>query len=69
MSSNIDPNKNCHSYCHLAKYCRYEKGRNGQDPDECYMYYKIEDIMADAREIAREIESESEDYEDSDYDE
>ena len=50
----IDPNKNCHEYCRYGKYCRYLKGEIGADPEECGMYYKIEDIEAEAREMARE---------------
>ena len=46
--------KNCHEYCRYSKYCRYHPGYNGQDPDECAMYYKIEDIMDEARDIERE---------------
>lgn len=50
----IDPNKNCHEYCRYGKQCRYIKGSNGMDPDECAMYYKIDDIMLEARDMARE---------------
>lgn len=41
--------KNCHEYCHYRKQCRYEKGANGIDPDDCPMYWKIDDLMNDAR--------------------
>ena len=44
----VDPNKNCHEYCRYAKYCRYQKGSNGMNPDDCAMYYKIEDLIWDA---------------------
>ena len=52
--SAIDPNKNCHDYCPLAKMCRYEKGCNGIDPDECAMYYKLDDLRNEARDIEEE---------------
>ena len=54
----IDPNKNCHEYCRYGKYCRYVEGTNGFDPDECAMYYKIDDLMMDAQDIKREQERE-----------
>lgn len=50
----IDPNKNCHEYCIYRKSCRYCKGENGLDPFECGWYYKIDDIMMEAREIEAE---------------
>lgn len=65
--NDIDPNKNCHEYCRFGKQCRYLKGENGFDPDECAMYYKIEDIMMDARDIAEEERRSREEYEE-DYD-
>lgn len=43
--SEIDPNKNCHNYCHYRKQCRYAKGENGIDPEECAMYWRIDDIV------------------------
>lgn len=52
--NNIDPNKNCHEYCHYRKQCRYAKGQNGIDPEDCAMYWKIEDIMNDAQDILEE---------------
>ena len=51
---NIDPNKNCHEYCSYGKMCRYCKGSNGADPDECAMWYKLDDLMNEARDIERE---------------
>ena len=54
-----DTTKNCHTYCPYAKYCRYAKGENGIDPDDCAMYWKIDDLMMDAR-IAREQEDDDE---------
>lgn len=50
----IDPNKNCHEYCHYRKQCRYAKGQNGINPEDCAMYWKIEDIMNDAQDILEE---------------
>jgi len=52
--SNIDPNKNCHEYCTYRKQCRYAEGSNGLDPEDCGMYYRLEDLMMEAREIERE---------------
>lgn len=52
--NNIDPNKNCHEYCRVAKCCRYLKGENGMDPDECAMYYKIDDLLQEAEIIRKE---------------
>lgn len=66
----IDPSKNCHEYCRYGKQCRYLKGGNGVNPDDCGMYYKIDDIMQEAREIAREErEKEREELEGDDWDE
>ena len=63
----IDPNKNCHEYCPYSRLCKYAKGSNGMDPDDCGTYYKIDDILAEARDIAREqrreLEEEEDDYE------
>ena len=52
--NDIDETKNCHEYCRYGKQCRYLDGKAGQDPDECAMYYKIDDIMIEARYMARE---------------
>ena len=52
--TNIDPNKNCHEYCSYGKMCRYCKGSIGADPDECAMWYKLDDLMNEARDNARE---------------
>ena len=54
VNPDIDPNKNCHEYCRYGKQCRYLTGGNGVDPDNCAMYYKIDDIMIEAREMAME---------------
>jgi hypothetical protein len=59
----IDPNKNCHEYCRYAKFCRYAKGENGFNPDDCAMYYKIEDILSEADDIRREQAQEEDDDE------
>ena len=55
-------NKNCHEYCRYGKYCRYVKGSNGADPDECAMYYKLDDLMNEARDIEREQRKALDDY-------
>lgn len=52
----IDPNKNCHKYCRLAKCCRFAEGSNGQDPYECGTFYKLDDLLNDARDIKEEQE-------------
>ena len=54
--------KNCHEYCHYGKMCRYLKGSNGVDPDDCAMYYKLDDLMNEARDMEREQRKESDDY-------
>ena len=60
--NDIDKTKNCHVYCRYGKQCRYLDGKTGQDPEECYMYYKIEDIMADARDIEEEQKRSMKEY-------
>lgn len=52
----IDPNKNCHEYCIYSKMCRYCKGENGMDPYECGMFYKLDDLNNDAKDIKEEQE-------------
>ena len=52
--SNVDANKNCHEYCRYGKYCRHCDGNNGMDPEGCAMFYKIDDLMFDASEQAKE---------------
>ena len=52
--NNIDPNKNCHEYCRLAKCCRFAEGSNGQDPEECGTFYKLDDLLNDAKDILEE---------------
>lgn len=51
---NVDPNKNCHEYCRFAKCCRYAKGENGLDPEDCGWAFKIEDLLNEADEIREE---------------
>lgn len=46
---------NCHGYCRYAKYCRYLKGGDGIDPEECGMYYKLEDLIWEAQDAAAEL--------------
>lgn len=52
----IDPNKNCHEYCIYSKMCRYCKGENGMDPYDCTMFYKLDDLNNDAKDIKEEQE-------------
>ena len=39
------------------------------DPDDCAMYYKIDDIMLEARDIEKEQRREREEYEGDDWNE
>ena len=50
----VIPDKNCHEYCQYKKQCRYHPGYVGQDPEECAMFYKIEDLIAEAKDIEME---------------
>ena len=61
---NIDPNKNCHNYCPYRKQCRYAKGENGINPEDCAMYWKIDDIMNETDDIREEQRRSRGDYED-----
>lgn len=61
--NDIDKTRNCHEYCRYGKQCRYLKGGNGVVPEDCGMYYKIEDIMADSRDIAEEQKRSMKDFE------
>ena len=54
VSGGIDPNTNCHAYCPYGKMCRYCKGENGLEPYDCTMYYKLDDINNEAKEIENE---------------
>ena len=62
--TDIDPTKNCHSYCHYRKQCRYAKGENGINPEDCAMYWKIDDIMNETDDIREEQRRSRGDYED-----
>ena len=64
--NNIDPNKNCHEYCPIAKCCRYALGSKGQDPEECGTYFKLLDLIEDAKDIRREQRKGDKDYDDYD---
>ena len=55
-------NKNCHEYCPYGKMCRYVKGEIGMDIYECSMYYKLDDIANDARDILEEQRKSLDDY-------
>ena len=50
----IDPNKNCHEICRFGKVCLYKKGINGMNPDDCAMFYKLDDLRNDAMDIEEE---------------
>ena len=52
---------NCHNYCRYGKQCRYKKGENGINPEDCAMYYKIEDLLREADDIKREQQEEEDD--------
>ena len=47
--------KNCHDRCRYSKLCWETfqcKGSHRADfPDECALYYKIDDLMMEARDI------------------
>lgn len=60
----IDPNKNCHEYCIYSKMCRYCKGENGMDPYDCTMFYKLDDLNNDAKDIREEQEKAFEECDD-----
>ena len=64
--NSIDPNKNCHEYCPIAKYCRFAKGNNGENPEECGTYYKLLDLINDANDIKYEQERRMQVYDDED---
>ena len=53
--------KNCHEYCPYRKQCRFREGEVGLDPDDCSMYYKLDDLMNDARMEEKEEAFEAED--------
>ena len=53
---------NCHNYCRYGKYCRYAEGSIGMNPEECAMYYKIDDLMMDASFMGRHGKEEEEDW-------
>lgn len=40
--------RNCKEYCRYSRYC-YTKGFIGMDPDDCAMFWKIDDLILDAR--------------------
>ena len=46
--------ENCHSYCPYGKQCRYHNGDIGLVPEECSMFYKLEDIINDAKTEEKE---------------
>ena len=46
--------ENCHSYCPYRKQCRYDKGSEGREPEDCSTYYKIEKIVNEPPEEPEE---------------
>ena len=46
--------ENCHSYCPYRKQCRYDKGSEGREPEDCNTYYKIEKIVNEPPEEPEE---------------
>lgn len=54
--------KNCHNYCRYGKMCRYVKGCDGMNPDDCAMYYKLDDLMNEARDMEQEQRKSLDDY-------
>ena len=53
--------KNCHEYCPYRKQCRFREGEIELDPYDCSMYYKLDDIINDARMEEKEEAFEAED--------
>lgn len=58
MIEDVDKGKNCHAYCEYGKQCRFREGEIGKDPDDCSMYFKLDDITNDARMEEKEKEFE-----------
>ena len=54
----IQADKNCHERCRYSKVCFRlfgDKGSNRADfPDECALYYKLDDLALEAADIAKE---------------
>ena len=42
----------CHERCPYSRYCYYEGEDRNDFPDECSQYYKIDDLLMEARDIA-----------------
>ena len=53
--------RNCKERCHYARFC-YRKGWDDLDPDDCAEYWKIDDLLLEAR-YDREDETEEEEEE------
>jgi len=54
MINDIEQGKNCHAYCQYGKQCRFRDGEIGLDPDDCSMYYKLDDLTNDERNEEKE---------------
>ena len=52
----------CNEYCRYAQHCIYWKKHwsVGMNPDECALYYKIEDILWDAECAKQDYQDEDE---------
>lgn len=44
----MEETRNCKEYCRYSKLC-YQKGWDDLKPDDCAWYYKIEDLIMDAK--------------------
>ena len=59
--------RNCKEYCRYAQYC-YTKGAVGMDPEDCAMFFKIDDLLMDAR-YSRDDYDPDEEYEEKEEEE
>lgn len=54
-SDPVPMTSNCHERCRFSKFCYRtfgDKGSNRADfPDECALYYKLDDLMEEAKDI------------------
>ena len=59
----------CHQHCNYSRFC-YAKGENRDDfPDECVNWYKIDDLLIEARYDREEATDEDDiPFSDNDYD-
>jgi len=74
----LPADKNCHQRCRYSRQCweLYQcKGENRRDfPDECALFYKLDDLAMEARDLAEQYRlarGEDDDglpFDDEDYD-